>query len=737
MNSLARWSFRHRWVVIALWLFALIGIRAVDAMTGTGYDDNFQPPNTDSTRVQHMLEAASPAVAGDTSRIVFAATSGTVDDGSNRARIASTLEAVTKLPHVVSVTSPLSPQAKGQVSQSQKIAYATLQFDQMAQDLPTDAVKTVIDTARSHQGGGLQIELGGEAISEQASPNLGGVGFGLIAAAIVLFLAFGSLVAMGLPLATAILSVGTSLGIIDILSNTMGMPTFTTQLASLLGLGVGVDYAMFIVSRHRTSLLEGHTPEESAVRAVNTSGRAVLFAGITVCIALLGMFAIGLNVFYGIAVGASISVATTVLAALTLQPALLSLFGKRVLGRRQRRRLAAGEVIDGTSGMWKAWTAGLRRRPSLHAAIGLLAMVVLTVPFFSLRLGFSDAGNEPTGNTSRRAYDLLARGFGPGFNGPLVFAADRADPNAQAEFASVLKKVAHTPGVAEASRVATVGSGQSAILVATVIPTTSPQAQQTSDLVTRLRDDIVPAVTAGSDLHVRIGGVTAVREDFSHTIAEHLALFIGLVIALSFILLAAVFRSLLVPLLAAVMNLLSVGAAFGVVTAVFEKGWLKGAVGLESTGPIEPFIPVIVFAILFGLSMDYEVFLIARMHEIWLKTKNNAAAVTNGLAQTGRIITAAAAIMVFVFGAFTLGDNRIIKLFGLGLASAVLIDALIIRTLVLPAVMLLLGRLNWAMPASLERLVPRLNVEGTDPTDDAVPVEGSRLITAASGSAYE
>ncbi|MDH2416267.1 MMPL family transporter [Nocardioides sp. CER19] len=721
MKTLARWSFHHRWIVLALWLVALIGVRAVGAATGTDYTDKSQPPGTDSTRVQQLLEAASPAAGGDTSRIVFATRSGTLSDPVERARVERTLAAVADLPHVVSVTSPFAADARDQIAPDGRIGFATLHFDELAEDLPSDAVDHVIDTARAHQGDGLRIELGGEAISQQEAPSLGGVGFGLLAAAVVLFLAFGSLVAMGLPLVTAVVSVGISLGVIDILSNALAMPTFTTQLASLIGLGVGVDYAMFIVSRYRSSLLRGDSPERATVTAVDTSGRAVLFAGITVCIALLGMFAIGLTVFDGVAIGASIAVVITVVAALTLQPALLGLFGTHVLSRRTRRRVAAGDLDLAKTGLWGAWATGLRRRPSLHAGVGLVAIVLLAVPFLSLRLGFPDAGNEPTSTTSRHAFDLLAEGFGPGFNGPLVVVADRADPSAVARFRSVLGDLAATPGVAEVGPAATVGAGSDAVQVAQLIPSTAPQDQATTDLVQDLRHDVVPGATAAGDPHVLIGGVNAVNIDFSHTISRHLVPFIGLVIALSFLLLAAVFRSLLVPLIAAVMNLLSVAAAFGVVTAVFEKGWGSGLIGLESTAPVEPFIPVIVFAILFGLSMDYEVFLVARMHEIWRRTDDHSAAVTGGLAETGRIITAAAAIMVCVFSAFILGDNRTIKVFGLGLASAILIDALIVRTLIMPAVMLLLGRSTWAMPAALDRLLPRLDVEGEH--DDLDPDE--------------
>jgi len=727
MKALARWSFRRPWLVVALWVLALVTVRLIGLVSGSSFNDNFQPPNTDSTRAQAMLEAAAPAAAGDTSRTVFAAKAGTVGDPANRSRVEATVAAVSRLPHVTGVTSPFAREAHEQVARDGRVAFATIQFDRLAQDLPTDAVQKVVDTARAEQDDRLQVELGGQAISELSPPSLGGVAFGLIAAAIVLFLAFGSLVAMALPLATAIVSLGTSLGLIDILSNSMAMPTFTTQLASLIGLGVGIDYAMFIVSRHRSGLLAGEPPERAAVTAVNTSGRAVLFAGITVCIALLGMLAIGLKIFDGVAVGASIAVVTTVAAALTLQPALLRLFGNHVLSRRARARLEAGAGTESMSPRWRAWAGRLQRRPILHTVSGLVLIGALALPFLSLRLGFSDAGNEPTGNTTRRAYDLLAEGFGPGFNGPLVLTGDRADASGKHAFATVLERVGRTPGVAEVTPVITLGAGRHAIETAQVIPTTSPQAAATSRLVRLLRHDVVPAATRGTGLTVRIGGVTAVQEDFSHTISRHLGWFIALVIALSFVLLAIVFRSLLVPLLAAVMNLLSVAAALGVVTAVFEKGWGRSFIGLEFAGPVEPFIPVIVFAILFGLSMDYEVFLVARIYEFWLRTKDNRLAVTRGLADTGRIITAAAAIMICVFSAFVLGDNRVIKLFGLGLASAVLIDVVIVRTLILPSVMLLLGRLNWAMPSALGRLLPRIDVEGTTEPDVVLEPVGAGL----------
>jgi RND superfamily putative drug exporter len=441
----------------------------------------------------------------------------------------------------------------------------------------------------------------------------------------------------------------------------------------------------------------------------------VLFAGITVCIALFGMFALGVSIFYGVAVGASIAVLVTLLAALTLLPALLGFAGTRVLGRKTRRQRAAGQpttVADSRG--WTSWAHRLQRRPAGYAVLGVVVLGVLAIPFFSLRLGFSDAGNDAEASTTRQSYDLLAHGFGAGFNGPLQLVAPVGNPTQAVAFTKSLVKLSSEPGVAGIGAPVRLGAGRDQIMVAQLYPSTAPQAQATDTLLKHLRGRAIPQVTAGTGLHISIGGTTATNADFSNRIAHRLPLLISLVVGLSFLLLTMVFRSLLVPLIAAVMNLLSVAAAFGVITAVFEWGWLSSALGVARTGPIEAFIPVIVFAILFGLSMDYEVFLVSRMYETWHHTRDNVAAVSTGLIQTGRTITAAAAIMVFIFGSFTLGDDRIIKIFGLGLASAVLIDALIVRTIVLPSVMLLIGRHNWSLPPALERAIPHLPVEAAE-----------------------
>jgi RND superfamily putative drug exporter len=727
MQTLARWSFLHRRIVVAMWVLSFVALMVASVLAGSHYEDNLSLPGTQSDRAVSLLHNAAPR-AGDVDQVVFAVKSGSVTDAATKQRIESALTAITVLPHVSGVASPFRSIGAQQISGDGRIAFALISFDRPGRLVPAAATKRVIATAKSAATADLRVELGGLAVSEVKKPSLGGAGLGVLAAAVVLFLAFGSLVAMALPLGTALLSLGAGLGLIGLLSKAIPMATFTTQLASLIGLGVGIDYAMFIVSRYRRSLLSGRSPLEATVTAVNTSGRAVLFAGITVCIALFGMFALGVSIFYGVAVGASIAVLITLLAALTLLPALLGFAGTRVLGRKARRQLAAGEpTAAADSRRWTSWAHRLQRRPAGYAVLGIIVLGVLAIPFFSLRLGFSDAGNDAQGSTTRQSYDLLSQGFGPGFNGPLQLVAPIANPSEAAAFTKSLAKLASEAGVAGISAPGQLGVGSHQVVVSQLYPSTAPQAQATNALLKHLRDRAIPDVTAGTGLHISIGGPTATNADFSSRIAHRLPLMISIVVGLSFVLLTMVFRSLLVPLIAAVMNLLSVAAAFGVITAVFEWGWLSSALGVAQTGPIEAFIPVIVFAILFGLSMDYEVFLVSRMYETWHHTRNNAAAVSTGLIQTGRTITAAAAIMVFIFGSFALGDDRIIKIFGLGLASAVLIDALIVRTIVLPSVMQLIGRRNWSLPRVLERAIPRLPVESAE-TDQALTQSRPQLV---------
>jgi putative drug exporter of the RND superfamily len=703
--------------VVALWLLALVGFTAASRVVGTAYSNDFQLPNTESARALDLLKKVVPAQSGATAQIVVGTSGGAeVSDPAVRARVGGMLRKVAALHGVSEVISPYSPAGASQVSQDGTVAFANVTYSEPSFGITVGTAKKLVETAQSADAPGLTVAVAGLVAARANPPPTGGTGIGIIAAGIVLFLVFGSLFAMALPLVTAVVSLGSAMGLIGLLSHVLRMPDFSDQLVLLVGLGVGVDYALFIVSRHRQGLLAERDVESSVVTSLDTSGRAVLFAGIVVCIALLGMFVLGIGFLFGLAVAASIGVLFTMAAAVTLLPALLGFLGPRVLSRRERaRRARSGAIIERGSGSWDRWAARVECAPWAWGTAALLVVLVLAVPFLSLRLGSSDQGNDPKGTTTREAYDLLAKGFGPGFNGPLQITAQvpqGADPSA---LARVEEAVRTTPGVVAITPPATFPAGSGASLVVfAAYPRGSPQAVSTMDLITHLRDDVIPQAVGDTRVTVYVGGITAIFADFADVLAAKLPLFVGVVVGLSFLLLALVFRSILVPLKAAVMNLLSVAAAFGVITAVFQWGWLGSLFGVSRTGPVESFLPVMMFAILFGLSMDYEVFLVMRIHEEWLRSGDNRVAVRRGLAATGRTITAAAAIMVVVFASFVLGGDRIIKEFGLGLAIAVLVDAVIIRSALVPSVMLLLGKANWWFPKRLDRWLPRIHVEPED-----------------------
>jgi RND superfamily putative drug exporter len=716
MRNLARISFVHRRIVLAGWLVLVVGLSVLHGAVGSDYRDSFTFSGTDSADALHLLEKVSPKASGDTDRIVIATKDGSsVTDPAVKSKVTAMLAKVKTLPRVGAVASPYDAPA-AQISKDDKVAYANVTFDAQANDLPVSAAKRLISTARTAESEALQVELGGQAIEQANQQGVGGTGFGFLAAAVVLFLVFGSLLGMLLPLVTAGFALGTGIAVIGLLSHALTMASFSSELSLLIGLGVGVDYALFIVTRFRQGLLRGLTPETAVIEAIDTSGRAVLFAGVTVCIALLGMFALGVSFLYGVAIAASIVVAFTVLAALTLLPAFLGFLGPRVLGRRLRRRLAAeGRTSDtDESPWWTRWAGYIQRRPALFAVGAAALMIIIAIPFLSMRLGSSDQGNDPADTTTRKAYDLLAEGFGPGFNGPLQLVAAVPDAAAKESFTRVVDAAKKTRDVVAVTPPTVIPGrdGVPDVAVAQVVPRGSPQDKSTTELVDRLRNDTIPKATGDSHVRVLVGGQTAIFEDFSHVLAGKLPLFIGVVVLLSFILLMAVFRSIVIPVMASIMNLLSAAAAFGVITAIFQWGWAASVIGVDRTGPIEAFLPVMVFAILFGLSMDYEVFLVSRIYEEWHKRKDNREAIIHGLSATGRTITAAAAIMVLVFAAFVLGGERVIKLFGIGLASAVLLDALIVRSILVPGLMLLAGKANWWLPGWLDRWLPRLNVEG-------------------------
>ena len=733
MRALAGWCVRHRRLVVIGWLVALIGLSVMSQTVGSSYKDSFSLNGTQSFDALNLLKKVAPTASGDREQIVVAVKQGKVTDPTVRSQVEAMLAKVAALGDVASVASPYGPAGAAQISKSGQIAFANVTLHKQAPKITTTQAKQLVATAKTGAANGVQVELEGQVARAANPASISTTGIGAAAALVVLFLVFGSLLAATLPLLATGVALGSSVAVIALLSHVLSMPSFSSELSLLIGLGVGVDYALFIVTRFRQGLQRGRPIEQAIVDAIDTSGRAVMFAGITVCIALLGMFALGVSFLYGVAVAASIAVLFTVISALTLLPALLGFFGARVLGRKARRTLAAGGLTstDESPG-WARWARTIRERPVLIAAAAAALMVLIAVPFFSMRLGSADAGSDPSGSTTRTAYDLLATGFGPGYNGPLQLVAQVKSPAQQAAFAKVTAAIAKTSGVVSvtAPKVILDAAGKPVVATADVYPTGSPQDASTTNLLHRLRNHVVPA-SSSSGLQVLIGGQTAIFDDFSSVLSSKLPLFIGVVVLLSFLLLTAVFRSLLIPAVAAVMNLLTAGASFGLITAVFQWGWAASLFGIDKTGPIEAFVPVMMFAIVFGLSMDYQVFLVTRIYEEWHRRGDNREAVTHGLAATGRTITAAAAIMVLVFGAFILGGERVIELFGLGLAGAVFLDALIVRSVLVPGLMLLTGRANWWLPRSLDRLLPHLNVEGSVDHDEVEETPAPLLVDAA------
>ncbi|MFD6287749.1 MMPL family transporter [Streptomyces sp. NPDC060205] len=725
---MARWCYRHRLVVLILWVGALLGLGFAGSAAGTNYADTFTLPNTDSTRAYDLMEKAFPERSGDTDTVVWKVDGGTARDASVRSRIEPALEEIGRMKGVGEVSSPYAAQGASQISGNGRIAYAQITFTEQANGVPKALVEDVVDTAQGAERAGLQVELGGQAITRTQEPPTGIAEMvGILAAAVVLFLAFGSLFAMLLPLVVAIAALGTGLMATSLLSHVTDVPEVAPLLGSLIGLGVGIDYALFIVTRHRRGILRGMEPEESAVTALNTSGRAVLFAGGTVCIALAGMLVMNMRFLDGVVVATSLTVVLSVLAAITLLPALLGLLGMRVLSRKQRRRLAAeGPESEEASGLAARWSAYVQKRPRTIAAGALVVMMVLALPVLSIRLGATDQGNHQDSTTTRQAYDLLAEGFGPGFNGPLQVVVDGGDATGGASAGDVdalVSAIRSTDGVAQVAA----APPAKGITVIQVVPTTSPQSEKTDQLIDRLRDDVIPE--SGAKAHV--GGVTAVFKDFAAVTGERLPYFVAAIISLGFLLLMVAFRSLVVPLTAALMNLIAAAASFGVLVAIFQWGWGTELLGIGKEGPITAFLPVIMLSLLFGLSMDYQVFLVSRMHEEWVHTKDNARAVRVGLAETSRVINCAALIMICVFSAFVLSGDMEGAMAGIGLAAAVALDAFILRTALVPAAMHLLGNSNWWLPAGLEKRLPHLAVE---PREEPADEPHARVPDAESGT---
>jgi RND superfamily putative drug exporter len=709
--ALARWCVQRRLVAVLLWLLALGGVATAAVVSGSAYSNDYGVPGTDSDRASRLLASGFPALDGDSDTVVWHTTSGTVRAADVEQTMTRTLDRIAELPGVASVTNPYDDPESALISENAHTAYATVTFDAPAQDIDAAQARAVVETARAAGTDGLQVELGGSAVAltESSGGHLAET-VGVAVAAVVLFLAFGSLAASLLPIATALVSVGTAYAGITLLGHAMTVADFAPMLGTLIGLGVGIDYALFIVTRHRRGLKRGLSVTEAATSAVATTGRAVVFAGATVCIALLGMLILRLSFLNGVAIAASLTVVLTVAASVTLLPALLSYIGPRALSRRERRRLAEhGPEPELPTGFAARWSAFVERHPKLLGALALVVVTVLALPTLGLRLGTSDQGNDPRGTTTRQAYDLLADGFGPGVNGPLTLVTKVGGAEDRLALDNLDASLRTTEGVSSVTPVTYNSGGDTAYLA--VVPESAPQSRTTSDLVERLRSEVLPRAETGTSLDVHVGGVTAGYDDFAGVIVGKLPLFVGVVVGLGCLLLLLAFRSIGIPVKAAAMNVAAVAASFGIVVAIFQWGWGSELLGLGSAGPIEPFLPVIMVSVLFGLSMDYQVFLVSRMYEEWLETGDNRRAVRVGLAETSRVINSAAVIMISVFLAFVLSGDRVIAMFGIALAAAVALDAFVLRTLLVPALMHLLGRANWWLPRRLDAWLPRLSIE--------------------------
>jgi len=704
LGKLGSWSYRHRWLVAIAWAVALVVISVTGRMAGPAFKDDLNAgTSTPSQQAASFLQQHFPGQAGDLSQVVFH-TRVPVTSPSARGEITTVLARIARLPHVASVRSPFAPGAAHQVSVDRHIAYGLVRFDASDDALPGPAIQRVIQTAQQAAGPGFAVQLGGPPVQKVEKPQFGtSEVLGILAAVLILLLAFGSVIAMVLPIVMAIVAVGASFGILDLLSHQVTVPSFAPELAALVGLGVGIDYALFVVTRYRDALRTGSAPHDAVVTAMATSGRAVVFAGSTVVLSLLGLFILGLPFIYGAALGAIIAVLLVMTASMTLLPAALGFAGTGIDRLRVGRRHPQ-EIPGQTRGFWWAWARQVQRRPLLAAGTALGALVLLAVPFLSLRLAFTDAGTNPASYTSRQAYDLLAKGFGPGTNGPLVVALALPGTGGQDTTLSLRTDIAAQPDVAYVSPPAY--SPDRAAAVLSVIPGTSPQDARTSALVQHLRDTVVPRATAHTGVRALIGGQTAASIDTAGLISARLLAVVAFVIVLSVLLLTVAFRSVVIPAVSALLTLLSTGAAYGVIVAVFQWGWLGTGIDNGATAPVDPWIPLMLFALLFGFSMDYQVFLISRIREQRHTGLSNSSAVATGLARTGRIITSAAAIMICVFAAFVLGDLRVLRVIGLGMAVAVLLDATLVRMVATPAVLQLTGRANWWFPRRIDRTIP-------------------------------
>ncbi len=712
LYATAQFCVRRRFVVLGVWLVATIALVAISRGLGENTSENLSLPGTDSQRATDTLAKSFPDQSNGTSPIVLHAASGKLTDSKYASAVDQAAADVAKAPHVAAVVNPLTPQGAAALSKDKSTGYLSVTLAVSPGELSEGEAQQIIDAADPAKAAGLQVETGGQLgqkVSKAATESSELIG--IVAAMVILSLTFGTIVAMLLPIVNAIIALLATLAIVRLLGHVTTVPTVAPTLATMIGLGVGIDYALFIVTRHFRGMKEGLALEESIARAVATSGGAVFFAGGTVTIALVSLAVAGIPLVTTMGLMAGIAVVVAVLAALTLMPAALAIAGPRINSLRVR----AVHPESAKDGLWAKWANDIAKRPLLAGLLALAILLPLTIPLLSLTLGQQDVAALSTSTTARRAYDLISENFGPGVNGPLLVVVSLGSPAKSASDPRLQKlqhEVSTTKGVAAIAPLQIDKAGTIAYFNA--IATTGPAEKATADLVERLRSDAIPAAEQGTNMRADIGGSTAGNVDLAGQISSKLPLQILVVIALSFVLLILAFRTVVIPPQAAVMNLLSIGASYGVLTAVFQYGWLSGVIGLSGPVPIVSYVPLFMFAILFGLSMDYEVFLVSQIEEHVHAGEDNRSSVVSGLVTSARVITAAALIMFFVFGSFVLNGDPTIKQFGVGLAVAVALDATIVRCLLVPALMLLMGKVNWYMPGWLERIVPHLSIEGAE-----------------------
>ena len=724
--QLADWCYRQRRLVVVLWIAALAAGFSLASSFGGETRQDYLQPGSESQAASEALRATFPQRAGDTVQVVLHSEGG-FSSATVSTRAENLLADVADEPHVTGVVSPFSEGGASQVSRDGRTAYALVALDRTVDEYTPAAARALIEPVLAAGDDTLRVEAGGPVAALAQTAPAGGEGIGLLAAAFILLVTFGSAVAMGLPLLTAVFGLGMSVALGELLRRVVDVPDWATATAAMVGIGVGIDYALLIVTRYRSSLAEGRDPRQATLIASATAGRAVVFAGLTVVVAMLGILLVGQPALAGFAFTASLFVLVTMTASLTLLPALLGFVGRNI--ERLHVPLVSRDQHAYDTTRWYRWSRFVQRRPWSAAIAALAVLVTLAAPVLGMRLGFPDAQNDPGSSTTHQAYDLIADGFGPGFSAPMVLIARGASgAELVAASNSVGTALAEVGGVAMVSPAVVNDAGDTAVL--TLVPTTSPQDEATENLVDTLRDAAIPDAVSDTDLTVVLGGTVAANLDITRGVAERLPLFFGGVLLVSFVLLLVVFRSVVVPLKAVIMNLLASAAAFGVLTIAVSGGPVGDLVGIPQATPVPILLPVGIFAILFGLSMDYEVFLLSRIKEEYDRSGDNALAVADGLAKSARVITAGAAVMITVFGSFVLGEVVFAKMFGIGLAAAVLIDATVIRMVLVPATMELLGDRNWWLPGWLDRLLPSLDIEGHE-LADRDPVRPEPLVPPA------